>query len=163
MVTFSDAVGTVGKKKLRRGPRTIPDNFLEGNRNAWVQLLEESWLGVGLELLRIRDRRASTLADVRKAFDPVKDMPHNSGLAAPLYHSTVESAKPAEVLKMRRQVGDLDAEIVKAQAKLAEIERRAWEGKEGSKAVGPARGVGSEPCGKYGNFYCVYVGSARHA
>lgn len=119
---FSDAPVNEGKKS-KRGPRTIQDNFLEGSRNAWVQLLEESWLRIGLALLRIRDKRTSNLADVRKAFEPVKEALHNPGLAASFYHSTLEPAKPGEVLKIRRQVGELDAEIIKSQAKLSECFR----------------------------------------
>ena len=123
MVVFSDGLASVEKKEAKRGPRTIPDNFLEGNRNAWTQLLEEAWLKVGWPLLQVRDKRASTVEDVRKAVEPLKEMPHDSGLGMPFYHETVEPVRPAEVLKTRSRVGAIDAEIIKAQAKLAEYFR----------------------------------------
>src|SRR5215472_13422529 len=57
--------------------RDMPPPVLFGNRNAWVELLEQSWLKIGWSLLRIRDKRTSTVEDVRKAMEPVKGMPHN--------------------------------------------------------------------------------------
>jgi|HubBroStandDraft_2_1064218.scaffolds.fasta_scaffold13174_4 hypothetical protein len=137
MVAFSDGFTSIREEKSKRGPRTIPDNFLEGNRNAWVQLLEESWLRVGWRLLQIRDKRSSTVEDIRKAFEPVKEMPHNSGLAASFYHQTLEPAKPTEVLKIRTRVGDLDAEIISAQAKRDEYFRSCLDADKAKKMAGP--------------------------
>ena len=98
IATLSDKLGDFGppSKKVKRGPRTIGDNFLEGNRDAWVQLLEEAWLQGGWPLLRIRDMRTSTIEDVRKALEPVKGMPHNPGLAESFYRQTVEPALVVE-------------------------------------------------------------------
>src|SRR5580704_14079427 len=135
-VSFSDGLMSMGLERPKRGPRTIPNNFLEGNRNAWVQLLEESWLKVGWSLLQIRDKRASSVEDVRKAFAPLKEMPHNSGLAASFYHETLEPAKPAEVLKTRRRVGDLDAGIIRVQAKIAEYFRSCLDADKAMKMAG---------------------------
>ncbi len=124
-------------EKTKRGPRTIRDNFLLGNRNAWAQLLEQSWLKIGWSLLRIRDKRTSSIEDVRKAMEPVKGMPHNSGLAAAFYHETLEPAKPSAVLKIQKQVGDLDAEIIKARAKRDESFRSCLSADAAMKAAGP--------------------------
>src|SRR5260370_19549458 len=98
-------------EKTKRGPRSLPDNHLLGRRNAWTELLEQSWLKIGWSLLRIRDKRTSTIEDIRKAMESVKAMPHNSGLAEHFYRETLEPAKPSTVIKIRIQVGDLDAEI----------------------------------------------------
>jgi len=127
LFSFSDQIGSLGAnleaEKTKRGPRTIRDNFLLGNRNAWTELLEQSWLKIGRSLLRIRDKRTSSIEDVRKAMEPVKGMPHNSGLATPFYRETLEPAKPSDVLKIQKQVGDLDAEIIRLQAKRDEAFR----------------------------------------
>src|SRR6266850_2512806 len=84
-------------EKPKRGRPTIPDNFLLGARNGWASLLEESWPEIGWSLLQIRERPTSTIDDVRKAFQPVKEKPHNSGLANAFNRETVETATPAEV------------------------------------------------------------------
>lgn len=125
------------REKPKRGRRTIPDNFLAGSRNAWAALLEESWLQVGWPLLCIRDRRKSTIEDLRKALEPLKGMPHNSGLAAALYRQSYEAAKPAEVLKNREKVGKLDAEILQAQAKRDEYIRSCAEAEAALKVASP--------------------------
>lgn len=144
LVSFSDRIASLAAGPMaevtKRGPRTIPDNFLLGNRNAWVELLEQSWLKIGWSLLRIRDKRTSTVEDVRKAMEPVKGMPHNSGLAAPFYRETLEPAKPSTVIKIRIQVGDLDAEIIKLQAKRDEVFRSCLSADAAMRAAGPEDG-----------------------
>jgi hypothetical protein len=110
-------------EKPKRGRPTIPDNHLLGARNQWASLLEESWPEIGWPLIQIREHPTSTMDDVRKAFQPVKEKPHNSGLANPFYRETVESATPAEVRRNRMRVQDLQGAIIHAQANLAEIER----------------------------------------
>ena len=110
-------------EKPKRGRPTIPDNFLLGARNQWASLLEESWPEIGWPLLQIRERPTSTIDDVRKAFQPVKEKPHNSGLANAFYRETVETATPAEVHKNRKRVGELQAEVHHAGARLSDIER----------------------------------------
>jgi len=124
-------------EKTKRGPRTLPDNHLLGNRNAWTELLEQSWLKIGWSLLRIRDKRTSTIEDVGKAMEPVKRMPHNSGLAAPFYRETLESAKPSAVLKIQKQVGDLDAEIIKARVRREESFRSCLNADAAMRTPGP--------------------------
>jgi hypothetical protein len=69
--------------------------------------------------------------------EPIKGMPHNSGLAAPFYRETLEPAKPSGVLKIQKQVGDLEAEIVKAQAKRDEIFRSCLSADAAMRAAGP--------------------------
>ena len=141
LFSFSDPITSLlsdpEPEKTKRGPRTIPDNFLLGNRNAWTELLEQSWLKIGWSLLRIRDKRASTVEDVRKAMEPVKGIPHNSGLAAPFYRETLERAKPSAVIKIRIHVGDLDAEITKIQAKRDEAFRSCLSADAAMRTTGP--------------------------
>jgi hypothetical protein len=136
-VTTVSALATPPEEKPKRGPRTLPDNYLLGNRNAWTELLEQSWLKIGWSLLRIRDKRTSRIEDVRKAMEPVKGMPHNSGLAASFYRETLESARPSAVLKMQKQVGDLDAEIIKAQAEREQSFRSCLSADAAMKMAGP--------------------------
>src|SRR5258708_13238716 len=141
LVSFSDPIASLATnleaEKTKRGPRTIPDKFLLGNRNAWTELLEQSWLKIGWSLLRIRDRRTSDIEDVRKAMEPVKGMPHNSGLAASFYRETLESSRPSAVLKTQNEVGDLDAEIIKARAKREETFRSCLNADAAMRAAGP--------------------------
>ncbi len=110
-------------EKPKRGRPTIPDNFLLGARNQWASLLEESWPEIGWSLLQIRKDPTSTIVDVRKAFQLVKEKPHNSGLANAFYRETVEIASPAEVHRNRVRTGDLQATLHHARVKLTEIER----------------------------------------
>lgn len=124
-------------EKPKRGRPTIPENFLLGARNQWASLLEESWPEIGWPLLRIRERSASTIDDVRKAFQPVKEKPHNSGLANAFYRETVETATPAEVFRNRVRLGELQEEILQVQAKLSEMERSASDIDAALKIAGP--------------------------
>jgi hypothetical protein len=121
------AQSTTLTEKPKRGRRTISDNFLLGTRNAWAALLEESWSEIGWPLLRIRDRRNSTIEDVRKAFEPVKVKPHNSGLATAFYSESPESANPSEIRKNRVWLGNLGAEIHQTQVKRDECQRSCQE------------------------------------
>ena len=121
------AQSTTLTEKPKRGRRTIPDNFLLGTRNAWAALLEESWPEIGWPLLRTRDRRNSTIEDVRKTFEPVKEKPHNSGLATAFYDKSSESANPSVIRKNRLHVGKLDAEIHQTQVKRDECQRSCQE------------------------------------
>jgi hypothetical protein len=123
--------------KPRRGRPTIPDNFLLGARNQWASLLEESWPEIGWPLLQIRECPTSTIDDVRKAFQPVKEKPHNPGLANAFCRETVETATPAEFQRNRVRVGDLQAQIHHKRAKLDEIERSKREIDALLKTAGP--------------------------
>src|ERR1700682_1452614 len=123
--------------KPKRGRPTIGDNHLVGARNAWAALLEESWPEIGWPLLQIRKCRTSTIEDVCKALRPVKSKPHNSGWAAPFYGENFEIATPADVRRNRIRQGDLQGEIIKARAKLDEIQRSVWEIDAALKSAGP--------------------------
>jgi len=114
-------------ERPKRGRRTIPDNFLLGARNAWAALLEESWPEIGWSLSCIRDQRNSTIEDARKAFEPVKRNPHNSGLPAAFYHERSETAKASDIRKNREHLGKLHAQIHHTQAKYDEFERSCRE------------------------------------
>ena len=139
-VAFSDGTLPIEgfePDRPKRGPRTIRDNWLLGNRNAWNELLEQSWLRVGWPLLRIRDKRTSTIEDVRKALEPVKGMPYNSGLAESFYRETVEPAKPTAVLKTQKHIGEVDAEVIKVQAKREQCFRSCLDADAAMKMAGP--------------------------
>jgi hypothetical protein len=123
-------------EKPKRGRPTIPDNQLLGARNQWASLLEESWPEIGWPLVLIRKQLTSTIEDVRKAFQPVKEKPHNSGLANAFYRETVEIATPAEVRKNRVRVGELQAEIHHGEARLNDIQRSIWD-VEGALKIAP--------------------------
>jgi diguanylate cyclase (GGDEF)-like protein len=122
----------------KRGRRTIPDNFLLGTRNAWAALLEESWPEIGWSLSCIRNQPHSTMEDVRKALEPVKNNPHNSGLAASFYHESSEPAKTADIRKNRVQLGKLQAQIHHSQAKHEELERSCREAEHALKVASPS-------------------------
>jgi hypothetical protein len=124
-------------QRPRRGRRTIPDNFLLGARNAWTALLEESWPEIGWSLLCVRDRRNSTINDVRKAFEPVKENPHNSGLATAFYRESSEAANPSEIRKNGEQLGKLDAEIHHTLAKRDEFQRSCQDADAALKLASP--------------------------
>lgn len=124
-------------EKPKRGRRTIPDNFLLGARNAWAGLLEECWPEIGWSLLCIRQRRDSTIEDVRKAFDPVKTCPHNPGLAAAFHHETLETAKATDIRRNRVELGELQAQVHHTQAKYDEVERSCHEAENALKVAGP--------------------------
>ncbi len=124
-------------EKPKRGRPTIKDDFLVGARNQWATLLEESWPEIGWQLLEIRKNPASTIEDVRKAFQPVKEKPHNSGLAQAFFRETVKTATPAEVHRNRVLVGELQGELLRVQRKLAEIERSVSEIDSALKTAAP--------------------------
>lgn len=126
-------------EKPKRGRPTLGDNYLLGARNEWAALLEESWYDIGWPLLRIRACPTSTIDDVRTAFQPVKEKPHNPGLAQAFYRETVEVAKPAEVRKNRNRVGDLQAEIRNDGARLDDIHRSILNAEEALKIAPPEK------------------------
>jgi TIR domain len=125
-VPVSARIGT-RNQNAKHGRSTIPDNFLLGSRNAWAALLEESWPEIGWPLLCGRDSRNITIDDIYRIFGPVKEKPHNSGLAAPFYRSSSDIANPAEVLKDRVRLGELDSDINRVQAELDESQRLCQE------------------------------------
>ncbi len=121
-VPISAFSSTLTEKPKRGRPTTIQDNFLLGRLYEWVSLLEESWPEIGWQLLQIRETPTSTIEDVRKAFQPVKEKPHNPGLAQAFYHDAVEAATPAEAYRGRVRQGEIQAEITRAQARRTETE-----------------------------------------
>ncbi len=62
--------------KTKRGPRTIPDDFLLESREHWRSFFEECWPDIGFLLLGIRNKRSSTIEDIQTAFRPVQGRPH---------------------------------------------------------------------------------------
>jgi hypothetical protein len=125
-------------RDLEPTERINPDNFLLGARNAWVALLEESWPEIGWSLLRIRESRDGTIDDIGKAFEPVKEKPHNPGLAAPFYCESYEPASPDTFLKNAEQLGKCDAEIIQVQAKRDDYSRLCRDAEAAMKVANPA-------------------------
>jgi hypothetical protein len=124
-------------EKPKRGRPTIQDNFLLGTRNAWASLLEESWAEIGWHLLDIRARGKSTMEDIRKVFEPVKQKIHNPGLASFFYRESTVIARPSEALKNRRRVGKLDANILQTQSQRDEQQRSCLQAEEALKTANP--------------------------
>ncbi len=122
----------------KRGRRAIQDGFLLGARNDWAALLEESWPEIGWHLSCMRDGQNSTIEDIRRTFEPVKEKPHNPGLAAPFYRQSSEIASPEHVWKNREQLGKWDAEIIRAQANRDEYQRACRDAEAALKLASPA-------------------------
>jgi len=106
-------------------------------RNAWAALLEESWPEIGWPLLQIRKHRTGTIEHVRKAFQPIKSKPHNSGLAAAFYRETFEVATPTEVRGNRIRQASLQGQLIHLGAKVDELQRSLWEIDIAVKNAGP--------------------------
>jgi hypothetical protein len=117
---------TESGKNDRLGRPTTPDNFLLGARNSWARLLEESWPEIGWLLLCIRNRRSSTIGDVREAMVSLREKP-NGGLAAAFYRDTIEVANAMEIRKNRVRISEeLDPEILETQTK-RDTEKRLYQ------------------------------------
>lgn len=124
-------------EKAKRGRQTIADNFLLGRRDAWAVLLEQCWPEIGWPLLCIRDRRSSTIEDIRTIFEPVKIHPYNPGMAASLYRESSEHASVAEVRKNKIRYGKLNEKIYQVQPKRDDQERRYREALSALQTVAP--------------------------
>jgi hypothetical protein len=70
----------------------------------------------------IRDRRNSTIEDVRKTFELAKEKPNNPGLAGDFYRESLGTANAAEISKNREQDSKPDSETLQIQAKLDALE-----------------------------------------
>jgi hypothetical protein len=114
---------TTRSDKPKRGRPTRPDNIILRTRNAWVALLEKSWFEIGLQMRDMRAQRKATIEDIRKLFEPVKLTFHNSDLVTSVYHKSTDHANPSEILKTRKRVGKLDAQIRQTLAKRHEQQR----------------------------------------
>ena len=114
-------------EKPKRGRPTLPDNFLQGARNEWAALLEETWPEIGWSLLSVESRADSTIDDVQEAFEPVRHHLPNPSLAEHFYRKSCVVATPTDVCKNGRQLGDLQAEIIRIQAKHDELQRACLE------------------------------------
>ncbi len=86
----------------------------------------------------MRDGQNSTIEDIRRTFEPVKEKPHNPGLAAPFYRQSSEIASPEHVWKNREQLGKWDAEIIRAQANRDEYQRACRDAEAALKLASPA-------------------------
>jgi len=135
-------------EKPKRGRPTIADDYLQGARNEWAALLEETWSEVGRSLLSVESRVDTTIDDVHEAFDPVKHHPHNSGIAQHFYQNSFEVATPADVRKNGKQLGDLQAEIIKMQAKHDELQRACLEAETALRNANPTEKEAVQEVGK---------------
>lgn len=92
------------------------DGFLVGSRNAWVRFLEQCWPIIGSKILSIPQEPASTIDDVRRAFLPAMEHPHDSGLATHFYRERILQATPAGVVSTGAQLDRVGAEVLQATA-----------------------------------------------
>lgn len=99
-----------------------PDGFLVGSRNAWVRFLEQCWPIIGSQILSVAQAPASTIDDVRRAFLPAKEHPHDSGLGTHFYRERIQKATPADVVATGMHFDKLDAEILQATADKRQVE-----------------------------------------
>ena len=93
-----------------------PDGFLVGSRNAWVRFLEQCWPIIGPQILSIAQKPASTIEEVRLAFLPAKEHPHDSGLGTDFYRERIQQATPADVVATGMRFDEVAAEILQAAA-----------------------------------------------
>ena len=93
-----------------------PDGFLVGNRNAWVRFLEQCWPVIGPQILSIPQKPASTIEDVRRAFLPAKEHPHDAGLGTHFYRERIQQASPADVVGTGMRFAQVAAEILQTTA-----------------------------------------------
>jgi hypothetical protein len=93
-----------------------PDGFLVGSRNAWVRFLEQCWPIIGPQILSIAQKSASTIEDVRRAFLPAKEHPHDAGLGTHFYRARIQQATPADVVDSGTRFDQVAAEILQVTA-----------------------------------------------
>jgi hypothetical protein len=104
------------------GRPTISDGILLGRRNAWQAFFEVHWADLGGVLLGIRDRRASTMDDVQKAFEGFEGRAR-SDIAAPLWRGSCQSATGPELRRNRIKLYVLHGQIQGMEAKHGEQQR----------------------------------------
>jgi hypothetical protein len=101
-------------EKKKRGRPTIPSNFLLGNRDAWLRLLEECWPEVGWPLLCLRKQRTATMEDIQRALKPLMDKP-NGGLAAAFYRDSFEVCNTGDIRANNKILSKLHPRILATQ------------------------------------------------
>lgn len=112
-----------------------PDGFLVGSRNAWVRFLEQCWPIIGPQILSIAQKSASTIEDVRRAFLPAKEHPHDAGLGTHFYRERIQQATPADVVDSGTRFDQVAAEILQV---TADKDRAAHSCAEAQAALGLA-------------------------
>jgi hypothetical protein len=101
----------IEKKIDGRGRPSIADKFLEGARNAWVSLLEESWPDVGWGLLSIRKRPRSSVEDTQSVLAALKEK-SNGGLVSAFLRQAALGATNSDLIRRSRQsLSDMDERI----------------------------------------------------
>jgi len=92
------------------GRPTIGDNFILGGRNHWCAFFEFNWPDIGWTLLKIRNRRTSTIEDIQKAFQPLRDRPR-CDMAIAFLRGSPEKAERAELRKNKIRADELNSKI----------------------------------------------------
>jgi len=93
-----------------------PDGFLVGSRNAWARFLEQCWPIIGPQILSIAQKSAATIEDVRRAFLPAKEHPHDAGLGTHFYRERIQQATPADFVDSGTRFDQVSAEILQLTA-----------------------------------------------
>lgn len=104
-----------------------PDGFLVGSRNAWARFLEQCWPIIGPQILSIAQKFASTIEDVRRAFLPAKEHPHDAGLGTHFYRERIQQATPADVVDSGTRFDQVAAEILQVTADKDRVARSCAE------------------------------------
>jgi hypothetical protein len=103
----------------KRGRPTTADNFLEGFRNDWLSFFERRWHEIGWSLLEIRKRRASTIEEIQRLFEPLQGK-LNCHLADCFLRGSPQPAEGKELRAKRMRVGKLYDEVQKMQSERRE-------------------------------------------
>lgn len=102
------------------GRPTIGDNFVLGGRNHWCAFFELNWPDIGWTLLKIRNRRTSTIEDIQKAFQPFRDKPH-CDIAIVFLRASLEKADSAELRKNKIGANELNSKIQEMERDLLDL------------------------------------------
>lgn len=110
--------------KNRGGRPTIGDDSLLGSRIRWLSFFEECWPDVGWPLRRIRKRRASTLTDVQKIFEPIRGK-QRCEWASNLFLGGLSavSVSPEQLIRRRTESSKLCFEVQDMQTEIHKLER----------------------------------------
>jgi hypothetical protein len=104
-----------------------PDGFLVGSRNAWARFLEQCWPIIGPQILSIAQKSAATIEDVRRAFLPAKEHPHDAGLGTHFYRDRIQQATPADFVDSGTRFDQVSAEILQLTADKDRVARSCAE------------------------------------
>lgn len=101
------------ENRNRRGRPTIGDDLLAWSRNAWRAFFEEFWPDIGGALLSIRNRRASTIRDVRDAFAALRGCP-NAAVATAFWSGSPATCDDKTLRRERKRGSEIHLKIRKS-------------------------------------------------